>query len=371
MKKIVFLLVFVMLLGLVNAASIESCGLEKCEEKYCVYFFYGQGCPHCAKVEPLINQFEGDYSDFKFYKLEIYFNSTNQDLFKDFTNRYGIERPGVPIVFIGKDALIGDDQILNDLKVKLDYYTQNEPDCPLHYNINEPSIHDISPEKPANLTILAVIGAGLADSVNPCAFAVLAFLLLYVSSIGSKKRMLKVGLVYIITVFIVYFLAGLGIFSAIQSFNITRTVYNIAAIVLILAGLIEIKDFFWYGKGFSLAIPDKGKPLIEKYTRIASIPAAIILGLIVSLFELPCTGAVYFSILSLLANKLTLISALPWLALYNLIFVLPLLIILLVVYFGIPPEKIHNWSEGKKKIMRLVLGLVMIALGASMLFEII
>lgn len=379
MKKLLAFILLLVCLSFVvsavnSASSIQSCTTElTCPENdsYCVFFFYGEGCPHCAQIEPLIKQLESNYANFKFHYLEIYYNSSNQDLFNDFVARYNIERPGVPAVFIGSDALLGTSQIEDNLKNKLDYYSANEPVCPLKYNKQEASIHEISPEKPANLTMLAVIGAALADSINPCAFAVLAFLLLYVSSVGSKKRMLKVGFVYIVTVYVVYFLSGLGIFSAIQSFNLTRIVYNIAAIVLILAGLIEIKDFFWYGKGISLAIPQRGKPLIEKYIHIASIPAAIVLGVIVSLFELPCTGAVYFSILSLLASKLTMAGALPWLLLYNLIFVLPLFVILLGVYFGISPERVHGWSEGRKKFMRLALGLIMIALGLAMLFQVI
>lgn len=372
MKKLVgiFVLVF-LLLGLASAeSSVGVCSTGKCQnsENYCVYFFYGQGCSHCAKVIPLIEELEKENRNFTFYKLEIYFNSTNQELFKDFIKRYGVEREGVPAIFVGDKALIGDSMILENLNDTLNYFLENEPICPLNYNNEEATTHDISPSENINLTIGAVIIAALADSINPCAFAVLIFLLIYLSSIASKKKMLKIGLIYILTVFVVYFLSGLGIFIFVQGMGFTKIIFNIAAVVSIFAGVINLKDFFWYGKGISLAIPESAKPKIEKYIHLASLPAAIVLGVLVSMFELPCTGGVYLAILSLLASNLTKISAIPWLALYNLIFVFPLFIILVAVIFGFEAGKADEMRIEKRKWLRLIMGIVMIALGVAMLF---
>ena len=367
----VFLVLLVLgSLAFVSAdSSIGACETGKCpnSESYCVYFFYGQGCPHCANVEPLIEDLEVKYTNFTFHKLEIYFNSSNQELFQDFVSRYNIERAGIPAIFIGDRALIGDKVIGNDLEFALQYYSSNTPICPLSYNKTEATTHDISPTRSINLTIGAVIIAALADSINPCAFAVLIFLLIYLSSIASKKRMIKVGLTYIATVFVVYFLSGLGLFIFVQSIGITHIVFNIAAVVSIVAGLINIKDFFWYGKGISLAIPESAKPSIEKYIHFATAPAAIILGILVSMVELPCTGGVYLAILSLLASNLTKLQAIPWLLFYNFIFVLPLLIVLIIVVFGFEAGKADKVRLEKRKWLRLIMGLVMVGLGLAML----
>jgi len=375
MKKGVLYLVFLILilssLAYVSAqSSIESCPTGKCpnSESYCVYDFYGIGCPHCAKVAPLIDEMQKKYPNFTFYKLEIYFNDTNQKLVQDFFKRYSIKNPGIPAIFISDRALIGEATIQDNLESTLQYFMKNPPICPLSYNKSEASsIHDISPSKNYKLTISAVITAALVDSINPCAFAVLIFLLLYISSISNKKKMLVIGMAYIITVFIVYFLSGLGLFIFAQSFGIISLVFNTAAIISIIAGLINIKDFFWYGKGISLVIPEKAKPSIEKYIKLASVPAAVVLGILVSMVELPCTGGVYLAILSLLATNLTRLSALPWLFLYNLIFVLPLAIILFAVYFGLNPEKAEKIRVEQRKWLKLVMGLVMLVLGLSML----
>lgn len=218
-----------------------------------------------------------------------------------------------------------------------------------------------------SLTIPALIGGAAIDSVNPCAFAVLIFLVGYLLAIGSPKLILRVGLVYITTVFIVYFLAGLGLLRALTVFGVAGIIYKVAAVILIFVGLINVKDFFWYGKGFTLAIPESKKPLIEKYVRKASVPAAIILGFLVSAFELPCTGGVYLAILGLLASRGTQLSAVPYLLLYNFIFVLPLFIILGLVYFGVSAKQMEEWRNKNRKWLRLILGLGSLALGTLML----
>lgn len=218
------------------------------------------------------------------------------------------------------------------------------------------------------LTIPALIGGAAIDSINPCAFAVLIFLLGYLLAIGSPKLILRVGLVYIGSVFVVYFLAGFGILRALTAFNVADIIFKIAGVILIFVGLVNIKDFFWYGKGFTLAIPESRKPLIQKYIKKASIPAAIVLGFLVSAFELPCTGGVYIAVLGLLASREMQLSAVPYLLLYNLIFVLPLFIILGFVYFGFSAERMEAWRGKNRRWLRLVLGLGSLVLGVLILW---
>ena len=218
------------------------------------------------------------------------------------------------------------------------------------------------------ITLPLIIGSAAVDSINPCAFAVLIFLVMYLMTMKSKKHMLTIGLVYITAIFIVYYLAGLGLLSFVHSIAITKYFYYGSACLSILFGLINIKDFFWYGRGISLAIPESKKELLNKYILRASIPAAIILGVLVALFELPCTGGVYLAIISLLADRETIWQAAAYLLIYNLVFILPLLAIILGVYYGIPPERVEKWRKSQKKLMRLAIGLVMIALGVIMIY---
>lgn len=328
-----------------------------------LYYFYGLNCPHCAKIEPLLEELVRKYPQVAFQSFEIYYDKANQELFKDFAARFGLERAAVPLVFIGEEALLGEQAIRDGLEGAIKYYLAHEPiDA---RTVNRAGAEAASPRM--ELTIPAIIVAALADSINPCAFAVLIFLLAYLLALGAGRRMVKVGLTYIAVVFIVYFLSGLGIFTAVQTTGLTRLVFNLAAGVAIFAGLINVKDFFWYGRGFTLAIPESKKPLLERYIHKASLPAAVVLGFLVSMFELPCTGGVYLAILGLLADRMTRLAAMPYLALYNLIFIFPLFVILFIVYKGISPERLENWRQSKRRWMRLAMGAVMIGLGMIML----
>lgn len=223
-----------------------------------------------------------------------------------------------------------------------------------------------------NLTLPAVIGAAVIDSINPCAFAVLIFLLTYLVAIKSKKKIIAVGLTYIITVYIVYFLAGLGLLSAIASTSLTAIIYYFAGILLIILGLVDIKDYFWQSEtGPLLKIPESKKASIEKWVKKASFPGAIVLGFLVSAFELPCTGGVYLAILAMLADQTTKFNACLYLLIYNLFFILPLLIIWGLTYWGYNSQKLKTWQEKNKKIMRLILGIGMIILGILIVFKIV
>lgn len=356
---LIFLVVLTMADG-VYAINLDAQDQMNQTKEVCVRFFYGLGCPHCAKVEPFVKELAERYPNVKLKTYEVYYNKTNYELFNKLNEKFGVpfDDRGVPTVVVGNDILIGVSEIEANLEgVILNYSAIGAP-C-----VSEAGWMGSS----LDLTLPTVITAALVDSINPCAFAVLIFLLLYLTTIGARRRMLTVGLTYISVVFVVYFLSGLGLFTAIQTMNISRLVYNIAAVIAIVAGLINIKDFFWYGKGISLQIPKSKKPLIKSYIQKATIGSAVILGFLVSMVELPCTGGVYLAILSLLATKSTQLVAIPYLLLYNLIFVLPLVVILLVVYKGISPERAEKWRKSKRKWMRLIMGIVMVGLGVVML----
>ena len=216
--------------------------------------------------------------------------------------------------------------------------------------------------------ISVVIGTALIDSINPCAIGVLVLLIATLLGLSKNKmKMLVVGGIYIATVFVTYLAAGFGLLVFIQKLNISETLSWIVGIVVILLGLLEIKDFFWYGKGLSLRIPAKRAAQIQKYIKHVTIPGSIVLGIFVAAVELPCTGGPYLAITTLLA-KIGFSWEIFWLlAFYNFIFVLPLIIILLLVFFGMSAKKIQKWKDKQKKWMRLFVGIIMILLGIALI----
>ena len=154
-------------------------------------------------------------------------------------------------------------------------------------------------------TILTVVTTAAIDSINPCAIGVLILMVSVILGSGkSIKHMLLLGGLYVFSVFVVYLLAGFGLLFFLASLPLALTEYlSISVgIIIILAGLLEIKDFFWYGRGFSLAIPVYFSKKLHGLASKTTIPGVILLGAFVSAVELPCTGAPYLAILAILGQ---------------------------------------------------------------------
>lgn len=229
------------------------------------------------------------------------------------------------------------------------------------------------------LTLGIVLGAALVDSINPCVFGVLIFLVTFMFNLfKSAKKMLLGGLLYSAVVYVTYLLIGFGILKLALNTGIATTFYWVAALIAIVAGLLEIKDYFWYGRGFTLQIVPGGAERIKYYTnRIEAMegrhPALLLLtivglGIFVVLVELPCTGAPYLAILGLL-SKGEFATAVPLLLLYNLVFILPLLVIIGISYFGTSSNRLEEWRKEHRGLMRLGIGLFMLILGFYMVYS--
>lgn len=223
------------------------------------------------------------------------------------------------------------------------------------------------------ITLPLIVGAALIDSINPCAFGVLIFLLAYLAKTTKQPhKMLVNGTVYIAAVFLTYLFAGVILLGALRALGKASAIaYIVIGILIILAGLIEIKDFFWYGKGFSLTIFPSEAARIKKYARHIGCAwyTAFMLGVFVALVELPCTGAVYLAVLALMSGAGVQTHSLLFLTVYNLIFVLPLWLILWSVYKGIHWKHFEDFRQKHKGLMRLAAGLLLLGLGAWMILS--
>ncbi|MDP3970822.1 MAG: hypothetical protein Q8P90_03910 [bacterium] len=231
-----------------------------------------------------------------------------------------------------------------------------------------------------NITLGVIVGAALADSINPCVFGVLIFLLAFLTRIYKKRnQMLLGGLLYSAVVYVTYLALGFGILRVTVSIGVSNFFYWIVAIVTIIAGLFEIKDYFWYGKGFSLQmLPGGAKRLklyvakIEEYQKkypSSSLLLVGLLGIFVVMVELPCTGAPYFAVLALL-GKGEYSIAVPYLLIYNFIFILPLLVVITLAYIG-KGDNLEVWRKKHRGLMRLGTGLFLLSLGGYMIYSVV
>ncbi len=219
------------------------------------------------------------------------------------------------------------------------------------------------------------MGAAIIDSINPCAFGVLIFLLAYlIKNFHSRRLVLIHGLTYISAVFLTYLIAGLLLLPVISQLGkMSMWAYVGIGIILIIFGLLEIKDFFFYGKGPSLGILPFASRRIEIIVRhiTGKLSTSFFLGVFVALVELPCTGAVYLGVLALVSLAGLTANNFLLLVIYNLLFILPLVVILLLIYRGGQTEKFEEWREKYRGYMRLAIGLLLIVLGGWMIMFIL
>jgi len=201
-----------------------------------------------------------------------------------------------------------------------------------------------------NLSLLTVLGAGLIDSINPCAISVMIIFLGYMS-VMSRKLMLGLGALYVFTVYATYFVIGAGIlhFSSLIPLQFNY----IAGILAIIFGTASIDS---YRKG-DMECPTCNI-FFGKHMREFSILSAVLLGFSSSLFELPCTGGIYLCIISLISSHN---YAVFYLLIYNLMFVLPLIAILGGTWYGISTKKFDELAHWKYS--KLLMGIVMVLLG--------
>ena len=277
--------------------------------------------------------------------------------------KFGITSPGVPTIIIGNQALVGEDQIRD----RLEQVILEERAAPSGSTTANTTVVSNCPGTFTTLTVPLVILCAGIDSINPCAFTVLLILLLSIIALQTRRQVLMVGITYIAAVFLFYFISGIGVLSFVHVSGISGLIALVAAVIAIVIGAVNILDAAVKREGFILAIPESKKPVIERYIATATLPAAFVLGILVGIFELPCTGGIYLSILSLISNTLTFSEGLPYLLLYNFIFVLPLIVILVAVVMGIPPERVNTWRLANRRKLRVIIGIAMILVGVFIL----
>lgn len=392
--------------------------------------FYGNGCPHCAKVEQYIksNKLE-DKFDIKL--KEIYFNKNNLLQLQEYLDKLQLESSQIWVPFLvinnpNECTYINwSTPIIDFFQQKIDIIENMSWDssaCNTNVcvglqcewqtleNIQDTTNWSIpvsksiendqdldwvsltwdkdnvdweliswgisSNEKKSNINKWRFFGimlpAALSDSINPCAFAVI---LLLISSIltksKSKRKALLAWWLFVLAVFISYFAMWLGLFTALASSTNTYVIKIIVWVLWILVWLANLKDVFWYGKWFVMEVPFSWRPkMISLIEKIVSPMWAFIIWFFVSLFLLPCTSWPYFTILGYLASESKELHTWGYIYLlvYNLIFVLPMIVIALLVAFGFKSaEELAAIKKKNTRLIHLIVGLLMLGLGIYVL----
>jgi len=225
------------------------------------------------------------------------------------------------------------------------------------------------------LTLTKILGLAAVDAVNPCALAVLTLMLIAILTYNPKKRMnvLLAGLAFTLSVFVMYIIYGFIIINFFQFVQLLTGVrlwlYKMLGLAAVILGVLNIRDFVRYKPGrLGTEMPLMLRPKVKKIISKATSPrGAFIVGLFVTVFLLPCTIGPYV-IAGGILSALELLKTLPWLLIYNFVFVLPMIIITLIVYLGFTTvENVSGWKDKNIRYLHLVAGIIMFFLGVAMI----
>ena len=360
-----------------------------------ITMFYSKLCPHCDDARAFFSALESDnlsaantyfdqvkrYRDsadanvkLVFQMYELIDSRSNMELFEFYSKEYRIEPSGLPVFFIGTRAFesfsktIGAESVVDAMLAAQGKISVEKPAV---YNI--PILGEVT----ADTVFLPIftICLGFLDGLNPCAMWVLAILLGIMAHSRSRKRMLLVGITFVIASGVVYFAlmtAWLNLFL-IVGFN--KIVLVILASIAIIMGLINLKEIFFFKEGVSLMIPEAAKPGLYKKVRTilkekniaVTIGLTFVFALFVNMIELACTAGFPAIFTKILADRNeTVVVKYLYMLLYNILYVQPLLIIVLIFSFTMGHYKMQ---EKHAKILKLISGSLMLALGILLLIK--
>ena len=229
------------------------------------------------------------------------------------------------------------------------------------------------------ITLPAVIVAGAVDGINPCAFTVL---LLFITALTStlragetnvsalRTRMFGMGGIYIAAIFLTYLALGVGVLKSLDFFTRQHVPARFGALLAILFGLWMLKDYFLPELGWRLQAPGRVGDIARQMAQKATLPALIVGGFLIGLCTVPCSGAVYLGVLSLLALQPTALLGYTYLVLYNVVFILPLVVILIAASSRPTLNRLAHWNLHHKEWVRLALGGGVVVMGLLILITV-
>jgi len=346
-----------------------------------LHFFWSETCPYCAQGRLFLEFMGAQRPWLVIESYEVTTSAENRQLFADFAAALDEEILGVPAFFICGQMIVGFDEATGELLASFADYCRDLMKQDLPAGAGVPAVAEQSRPLPLignldasqfSLPVLTLVLAGV-DAFNPCAFFVLLFLLSLLVHSNSRARMLVVGGVFVLFSGLLYFLfmaAWLHLFLVLEG---VRTVTLIAGVVAVALALLNIKDFLAAGRGAnggpSLSIPEAAKPglfarmraLLSAESLPAMLTGTIVLALAANTYELLCSSGfplVYTRALTL--SELSTAQHYLYLAFYNAIYVLPLLIIVVIFCFTLGSRKL---SAAEGSALKLLSGLMMLGLG--------
>ena len=367
------------------------------EEKVKLYLFYNYDCPHCADEKLYLEQLQEEYKNLEIIKYEVKKDNENKELLKNFLKANNLEITGVPFTVIGTTHFVGyNDDIGTKIRCAVNHYSDNK-----HRNlvgeflgeveVNEELVDTFDPNSckfsipiigeinPKNISLPFVsIVIGLVDGFNPCAMWVLLFLISLMIGMKNRKRMWCLGLAFLFTSAIIYFVFMFAWTNVAGLFSSTKIIEILVGIVALLGGGINLYNFYKDLKakdvGCSVTNSDskkkimkKAKEIVTENSFILALLGVIVLAISVNIIELACSAGLPILFAQILAmNDLSNAQTLLYNILYVIFFLLDDLIVFIIAMTTL---KITGISNKYNKYAHLIGGLIMFIIGLLMLIN--
>ena len=379
MKKLIILLISLFLFTpFVHAISdkyvdniANIVGKKIDEDKINIYLFYSESCPHCHDEIEYLDSIKDKY-DINIYMYEVTKDEDNNVLMKTVKNLYSFNGSGVPFTVIGEEYIYGfSDTVEEKIEGLIKEYLEVESKVEKDFKI--PILGKVNAKK-TSISLIAII-LGFIDGFNPCAMWILLLLINMTLSVKSRKKLFIIGLTFILTGGVIYFLSMLGI-SFIIDFVVVNIIRNIIAGVAIILGIYNLYTYYKTRKDTGChvvkekkrkTIISKIKDIMSKKSMVLAILGTIVLAASVNLVELACSlgfPTIFLEILSI--NNILGFQKIVYLLLYILFYLIDDLIIFMIAVFTLKQTGI---TTKYNKFVNLVGGILMILMGILLIFK--
>ena len=353
-----------------------------------MYVFMSETCPVCEAQKPFLARLAAEHEALEIVQMEVMTTNVHHDLLRAMAAAHEVRPGSVPMIFLGGEVWVGDSRPIRD-QIRAQITRCLTEACPdarvLAESVEQPQRASDAPAV-LNLPLIGAIDLSVqplvfstimiafVDGFNPCSIWVLTILLALVLHSGSRGRVVLVGLSFLFTTALIYGLFIAGVFSVLAYAAYLPWVYWIVALFALTFGVVNVKDYFWFKRGFSFTIDDKHKPGIFKGFRelmtngrspVALVGATVLMASGIALIELPCTAGfpVIWSGL-VTAHDVSWIEFVALLGVYLLVY---LLIELVIFGIAVVKLRIDRFQEHHGRILKLVGGVIMMALAVVLL----
>ncbi len=355
-------------------ADIQAPAAEPTAKRVTLEFFWGVGCPHCDEAKPFVDDLEKRDRDLAVQRWEVRKDPKGRKHFIDTMKRLGAKAVGIPTFVVGQRYSVGFQKGATERDVRRMIEAERKGssvEAPRHVDLPIVGTVDARAMSLPTFTVLV----GLLDGINPCAMWVLLVLLGILMHVKSRRRLLLFGGTFVVMSGVVYFAFMMAWSLFFELAGLSRAITMGLGVLVLLMGLVNLKELVWFKRGVSLTIPDRVKPGLFRRMRsiaaAASLPAAFVgvfvLAFVVNLIELGCTlglPAIYTRVLSL--REMSAGARYGYLALYNLVYVIPLAAI--VVVYALTLHRLALGERGAK-VLKAVSGTLLVLSGLVFVFR--